>query len=84
MDRRRFVARLAAAACAVPAFARAQPGPMPVVGFLRTTSAAGFAHVVTAFREGLDEAGYVEGRNVVVDYRWATTGWNASPHSPTP
>ncbi|HEY8245281.1 MAG TPA: ABC transporter substrate-binding protein [Casimicrobiaceae bacterium] len=71
MDRRRFVARLAATAWVAPSLARAQAAPLPVVGFLRTTSSAGFSHVVAALREGLGDTGYVEGRNVVIDYRWA-------------
>ena len=44
---------------------------MPVVGFLSTTSAAPFAHLIAAFRQGLQEVGYVDGRNVVIEYRWA-------------
>ena len=44
---------------------------LPVVGFLRSTAAAPFKHLVVAFRQGLAEAGFVEGRNVSVDYRWA-------------
>jgi hypothetical protein len=42
-----------------------------VVGFLRTTVAAGSAHLVGAFRQGLNEAGFVEGQNLAVEYRWA-------------
>jgi hypothetical protein len=44
---------------------------MPVVGFLNSGSAAEWAHLVAAFKEGLNELGYVEGRNVAVEYRWA-------------
>lgn len=44
---------------------------MPVVGFLRSTPAAVSAHLVSAFRQGLTEAGFVEGQNVVIEYRWA-------------
>ena len=44
---------------------------MPVIGFLSTTSAAPFAHLIAAFRQGLQEVGYVDGRNVVIEYRWA-------------
>jgi putative ABC transport system substrate-binding protein len=51
--------------------ARAQQAATPVVGFLRTTAAAGSAHLVAAFRQGLSEAGFVEGQNVAVEYRWA-------------
>ena len=44
---------------------------MPVVGFLRSTSLADSTHFVTAFRQGLKEAGFVEGQNVAIEYRWA-------------
>ena len=44
---------------------------MPVVGFLRSTAAADFARYITAFRQGLGEAGFVEGQNVAIEYRWA-------------
>ena len=44
---------------------------MPVVGFLRSTTAASAAHLVTAFRQGLSETGFVEGQSVAIDYRWA-------------
>ena len=43
---------------------------MPVVGFLRSTTAADAANLVIAFRQGLKEAGFIEGQNVVVEYRW--------------
>ena len=83
MDRRRFVARLARR-CAVPAFARAQPGSLPVVGFLRTRVGPGSRTSSTAFREGLAGTGFVEGATSSSTIAGLTTGWNACPRSPTP
>src|SRR5262249_4448220 len=67
--RREFLATLGAAA-AWPLAVRAQQ-PMPVVGFLRSTPATGFAYIVDPFRQGLNDAGFVEGKNVAIEYRWA-------------
>ena len=69
MRRRTFIAALGGVA-ALPLAARAQQA-MPVVGFIRITSLANFGHLVSAFRQGLAEAGFVEGRNVVIELQSA-------------
>src|SRR5262245_13100775 len=70
MRRRRFI-ELIGGAAAWPLAARAHQAALPVVGFLRSTPAATSTYFVEAFRQGLNEAGFLEGQNVRMEYRWA-------------
>jgi putative tryptophan/tyrosine transport system substrate-binding protein len=79
MRRREFLGVLGGAAATWPLAARAQQPAMPVIGILGATTAQGYATQMAAFRQGLKETGFVEDRDVAIEYRWADDRYERLP-----
>ena len=79
MRRREFIILLGGAAVAWPLMARGQQPGTPVIGVMNSQSAVPFAHMLSGFREGLRDGGFIEGQNVQIEYRWAEGHYDRLP-----
>src|SRR6516162_7930176 len=79
MRRREFIKTIFGSAAMWPLLARAQQPPMPVVGFMSGRSPDDSRHLLAAFHQGLGEAGFTEGKNVAIEYRWALGQYDRLP-----
>jgi putative tryptophan/tyrosine transport system substrate-binding protein len=79
VKRREFIALVGGTAASLPFAAHAQQPAMPVIGFLHSGSRGSFTRPLAAFHQGLDEAGFVDGRTVAIDYRWAENHYDRLP-----
>src|SRR6202161_1492204 len=79
MRRREFIALLGGTAAAWPLAARAQQAAMPAIGFMSGRAPQDSAHLVSAFRQGLAETGFVEGQTVTIEFRWANGDYDRLP-----